>query len=186
MSNSPADVVNDQTTRPDRTLTTDTPSSSIESLFQALFAAELLDSGNQIWVALPRIWNVPVIDNRSNAFHHLEPTWPQAKVRLVSILKKMIRSGVQVRILTQDHSSNETFVGELRGTAKSGKRVGVKTADQWSAVTPGIVASSFFVSGGLNLSKNGFSVDDEDVHLYTSKSAVQDAFSVFRDQWAQY
>ena len=94
-------------TRPRRRLAPQAPSHLVQSLCQAAFGAEFLNPGSELWMAVRRVWNVPLLDNRANSFRHLEPNWPQSHVRILAVLEKLMREGVDVRVLTERDSSNE-------------------------------------------------------------------------------
>lgn len=170
-------------THPSRRLTPGTPSQVIRSALQGLFAAELLDPGSDLWVALPRIWNVPVLDNRANSFHHLEPTWPQSEVRLLDALEKIMQEGTKVRVMASDHKKNETFAGEFRNLEATQSRGDYWSTSDWDPIEPGIVASSFCIRGTLQFSEHGLSVSNGETCIYSDSSALKDCKQIFEDQW---
>jgi hypothetical protein len=156
----------------------------IQSTLQGLFAAELLDLGPDLWIALPRIWNVPVLDNRTNAFHHLEPTWPQSKVRLLDVLEKTMQEGTTVRVMATDHYKNETFAGEFRNLEAVRSRDGYQTVSNWDPIESGIVASSFCIRGALQFSQYGLSVAGKEARIYAEGKAIEECKHTFENQWS--
>lgn len=169
---------------PRRRLAPQAPSHLVQTLCQAAFAAELLDPGDEFWIAVRRLWNVPVLDNRANTFRHLEPNWPQAKVRLLSVLEKMMDEGTAVYVLTEDDRHNETFVGEFRGLQRGSSTGQVQTVEAWEDREEGIVASSFYLQGGLQLSRRGgLSVAGRELRVYTDEEPIAEGRRAFQDQW---
>jgi hypothetical protein len=156
----------------------------VQALCQAAFAAELLNPGDGLWIAVRRLWNVPLLDNRANTFRHLEPNWPQAKVRLLSVLEKMMDEGTAVYVLTEDDRHNDTFVGEFRGLHRGSSAGKVQAVEAWEDRQEGIVASSFYLQGGLQLSRRGgLSVAGCDLRVYTDEETIAEGRRAFQYQW---
>jgi hypothetical protein len=172
------------TGRPRRRLAPQPPSHLVQSLCQAAFGAELLNPGSELWMAVRRVWNVPLLDNRANAFRHLEPNWPQSYVRILAVLEKLMREGVDVRILTEIDPSNETFAGEFQGVERGSGSGQYREVASWEGIREGVVASSFYLKGGLQLSRNGgLSIAGQELFVYTDEEAVARGRRVFQDQW---
>jgi len=180
-TSSPAE---DDLGEPRRRLAPQAPSHLVQALCQAALAAELLDPGDELWMAVRRLWNVPVLDNRANTFRHLEPNWPQAKVRLLSVLEKMMNEGTAVHVLTEADPHNETFVGELRGLHRESGDGQVQTVRAWEERQEGVVASSFYLKGGLQLSRRGgLSVSGRELLIYTDSEAIANGRKALKSQW---
>jgi len=172
------------TGRPRRRLAPQAPSHLVQSLCQAAFGAELLNPGSELWMAARRVWNVPLLDNQANAFRHLEPNWPQSHVRILAVLEKLMREGVDVRVLTERDSSNETFAGEFQSVERGGGSGQYCEVASWEGIQEGVVASSFYLKGGLHLSRNGgLSITGQELCVYTDEEAVARGRRVFQDQW---
>jgi len=170
--------------KPRRRLASQAPSHLVQALCQATFAAELLNPGDALWMAVQRLWNVPVLDNRANTFRHLEPNWPQARVRLLSVLEKVMNEGTAVHVLTEADPHNETFVGEFRELARGSISGQIRTIASWDGQQEGIVASSFYLSGGLQMSRRvGLSVGGRELLAYTGSEATARGIQAFQDQW---
>ena len=169
---------------PRRRLAPQAPSHLVRSLCQAVFGAELLAPGNELWMSTRRVWNVPLIDNRANTFRHLEPNWPQGRVRLLAVLEKLMDEGVEVRILTEEARSNQTFAGEFQSIEQG---IGhLRTIDSWRGVQGGVAASSFYLEGELDLSeKGGLSVAQEGLQVYTDDEAIARGRRALQDQWEE-
>jgi len=171
---------------PRRRLAPQAPSHLVRSLCQAVFGAELLAPGNELWMSTRRVWNVPLIDNRANTFRHLEPNWPQGRVRLLAVLEKLMDEGVEVRILTEESRSNQTFAGEFQSIEQGSGNGHLRRTASWSEIQGGVVASSFYLEGGLDLSqKGGLSVARGGLQVYTDDEAIARGRHVFQDQWEE-
>lgn len=169
---------------PRRRLAPQAPSHLVRSLCQAVFGAELLAPGNELWMSTRRVWNVPLIDNRANTFRHLEPNWPQGRVRLLAVLEQLMDEGVEVRILTEEARSNQTFASEFQSIEQG---IGhLRRIATWSDVQGGVAASSFYLEGGLDLSeKGGLSVAQGGLQVYTDDEAIARGRRALQDQWEE-
>jgi len=137
-----------------------------------------------LWIAVRRLWNVAVLDNRANTFRHLEPNWPQARVRLLSVLEKVVNEGMAVHVLTEADPHNETFVGEFRGLERGNTSGRIRTVASWGGRQEGIVAASFYLNGGLQVSRRGgLSVAGRELLAYIDDAAIAKGRQVFQDQW---
>src|SRR4051794_28310493 len=85
----------------------------LSDLLQLTFGAELLMPSRCIWLVSPWITDVPIIDNRSNAFTTIQPRWPRTEIRLARVIEALAERGATVRIATRPDPINNDFVHKL-------------------------------------------------------------------------
>jgi hypothetical protein len=145
----------------------------VQSLCQSLFAAELMAPGDAVWIAVRRIYNVALLDNSAHAFRHLEPNWPQGRVRMLSVLEKLIGDGVSIRILTEAHQSNQVFANEFGGLSHGNEPSSLRMLEDWGGLAGGIAGSSFYLEGGLQCSRaSGLTVAERELLLFIDGDAI--------------
>lgn len=167
----------------ERVLSENTPPFIVQAACQSLFAAELLKPSDEIWIFLPYVWNVQMLDNRANLFRHVEPNWPQANIRIVSVLKKCAEEGSQIRILTTDARKNETFVDEVNALNVQAASITVKQVSKWSNRPKLLATSRFSLRGGLSLSKKSGLTTTAAVRVSTEASIIASDLDECHTQW---
>jgi hypothetical protein len=182
MTHSPGENMTSSTDS-ERVLPDDTPPAIVQATVQSVMAAELLDPGDEFWLLAPDVWNVRVLDNRANAFRHLEPNWPQAHIRLISVLVKLAEEGTNVHILTTDARKNETFVSELSAIEAEATSISVRCVDEWKDRPILMVSPRFALRGGLTLSKNSGITATAPIRLITGKATVTNDYEECRALW---
>ena len=167
----------------ERVLSENAPPTVVRAACQSFFAAELLHPSGDLWLIVPNMWNVPVLDNRANNFQHIEPNWPQSHIRLISVLKKLAEEGSHVRILTTDDRKNDTFVHEV-GTLDVGTTaITVRRVADWQDRLTLVASERFSIQGGLALSrKSGLSATST-IRITTETSVVSTHRETCRDLW---
>ena len=169
---------------PSRRLAPGAPVKLVQALVQSMVGAELVSPGEEFWIALQRLWNVPLLDNRANSFRHLEPNWPQARVRMITVLEKLVKEGVQVRIITEAHRSNQTFADEFRALPHGSEDPSLCTVEDWGRTIGGIVGSSFYLEGGLQCSRaSGLTVTGRELLVFADEDVVQQGRQRLSEMW---
>lgn len=172
--------------RPRRQFAPQAPSHVVRALCQSVLGAELLSPGQRFWMAVRRVGNVPLIDNRANAFRHLEPYWPQAEIRLLSVLEKLLGEGVDVRVLTEADRSNDSFAGEFQGMLSEPVSDSYREVSSWESVQEGLMSSSFYLEGTLRFSRHGgTTVGGRGLRVYTDGDKVSEGRAAFQEQWQE-
>jgi phosphatidylserine/phosphatidylglycerophosphate/cardiolipin synthase-like enzyme len=154
----------------------------VPDLLQMIFAAELLCPSRCLWIVSPWISDIPVIDNRTNGFLSFEPEWARSQVRLSQVLGRLLRVGTTVYIATRPVEHNETFLARIRREAEPDNLpLVIKTAEELHE--KGILGDSFYLSGSMNFTHSGISLNEEAIH-YTADSVVVAENRVrFTERW---
>ena len=104
------------TTARSRIIHTRASARQVPDLLQVVFTAELLCPSGCLWLVSPWVSDIPVIDNRSNGFLSLEPSWARTQVGLSQVLGKLLELGTTVHIATRPDDHNDAFLDRMRRT----------------------------------------------------------------------
>jgi len=91
---------------------------TIQELLQGMFVAEVLQSGDEIWIVSPWISNVVLIDNRSGSFDAINPEWGRREIRLADVLVTLMNHGTKIQIVTRNDESNDAFRSRMSDAAR--------------------------------------------------------------------
>jgi phosphatidylserine/phosphatidylglycerophosphate/cardiolipin synthase-like enzyme len=167
---------------PSRDLHGPTQSRAVRDLFQSLFVAELINPSPKLWLFFAWISDVEILDNSARQFAALEPDWPAAPIRLSQVLQALMSRGVQVRLIIREHGHNDYFISRLRSLkARYGDLV--KWTIEKSFHAKGLLGADYFLSGSMNLTLTGISVNGEHLVLRTDPAAVAEQVIELESRW---
>jgi hypothetical protein len=157
-------------------------SREIAELLQAVFVSELLAPSRVLYLVSPWISNVPILDNRAHAFVSLEPAWTHGEIRLVEVLERLMEMSCKLIVATRPDKHNTAF---LRALNQAGERVGVSPIIQQveELHEKGILGDTFYLSGSMNLTFNGISINEEGVHYHTAESVIAHTRGIYAARW---
>lgn len=157
-------------------------SRAVRDLFQSLFVAELINPSPKLWLFFAWISDVEIIDNSARQFASLEPDWPATPIRLSQVLGALLSRGVQVRLIIREDGHNEYFIARLRALkARFGDTL--KWTVEKSFHAKGLLGADYFLSGSMNLTLNGISINDEHLVLRTDPATVAEQAIELEDRW---
>lgn len=165
-----------------------TASREVPDLLQTAFAAELLAPSRCLWIVSAWIWDIPILDNASGGFQHLDPTWPNGPVRLTSVLSALLDVGVTVHVAARPNDS-QIFFQTLRdrsgytGEATTDCPLYIHNVGEETQHQKGILSTRFYLRGSMNLTHNGIGVLDEHVEYTTAPDALAQAAVEFESRW---
>lgn len=157
-------------------------SRSVRDLFQTLFAAELISPSPVLWLFFAWISDVEILDNSARQFAAVEPDWPAAPIRLSQVLRALLIRGVEVRLVIREHGHNEHFMARLRELRNRHGAL-VRWAIQRDFHAKGLLGADYFLSGSMNLTRNGITVNGEHVVLRTDPAVVAEQALQLGSQW---
>lgn len=165
-----------------RTIHTRASARQVPDLLQNIFVAELLCPSRCVWLVSPWVSDIPIIDNRTNGFFALDTRWVRAKVSLSQVLARLLELGTTVHIATRRDEHNEAFVHRMRVLAEPGMlplriHVGETLHEK------GILGDGFYLSGSMNFTFNGISLNEEAVHYSVAPAIIAENRIVFVDRW---
>jgi phosphatidylserine/phosphatidylglycerophosphate/cardiolipin synthase-like enzyme len=154
----------------------------VRDLFQTLLAAELISPSRKLWLFFARISDVDILDNSARRFAAVEPDWPAGPIRLSQVLAALLARGTQVRLVIREHGHNEYFVQRLRALRERwGDQVKWLVEKDFHA--KGLLGEDYFLSGSMNLTRSGISVNGEHLVLRTDPAAIAEQAEQLDFQW---
>jgi phosphatidylserine/phosphatidylglycerophosphate/cardiolipin synthase-like enzyme len=154
----------------------------IRELLQMIFIAELLQASKEVWIVSPWISNVPIIDNRGGYFDVINPEWGHRKIRLGDLALHVLSNGAHLTLVTRPDDHNVEFLDRLEETTRE-----AALNDQLNSIkrenlhTKGILTGRGLLFGSMNLTYNGFTLNDEVIEYDTSGSRLTQARHSFKD-----
>jgi len=139
-------------------------------VLQSLFALELLAPSRPLWIVSPWISDVELIDNGGGRFSGLEPEWPNAGIRLHTILRTLAARGGEVVIVANDAAHNDEFERRVHELADDS----IRFIRDERVHTKGIVGERFLVAGSMNLTHGGIVRNDEHLRYETDPARIHE------------
>jgi len=167
---------------PSRDLHGPAQSRAVRDLFQSLFIAELIHPSPKLWLFFAWISDVEIVDNSAREFAALEPDWPAAPIRLSQVLRALLARGVHVRLVIREDGHNDYFIARLRALkARFGDQIKWTVERMFHA--KGLLGADYFLSGSMNLTLSGISINDEHLVLRTDPAAVGEQSVELETRW---
>jgi hypothetical protein len=167
---------------PSRDLHGPAQSRAVRDLFQGLLTAELIHPSPKLWLFFAWVSDVEILDNSSRQFAALEPDWPAGPVRLSSVLRALLNRGVEVRLIIREDGHNDYFVSRLQDLkARFGSQI--KWIIEKTFHAKGLLGADYFLSGSMNLTQNGISINGEHLVLRTDPAAVAEQSVQLESIW---
>jgi hypothetical protein len=157
-------------------------SRAVRDLLQSLFAAELIHPSTRLWLFFAWISDVDVIDNSARHFAGLEPDWPATQIRLSQVLGALLSRGTQIRLVIREEGHNDYFIARL-AALKARYGDNIRWAIEQSFHAKGMLGSDYFLSGSMNLTLNGISVNGEHLVLRTDPASIAEQSVQLEAQW---
>ncbi len=156
----------------------------VRDLLQSLFAAELISPSRTLWLFFAWISDVEVLDNSARRFAAMEPDWPASPIRLSQVLRALLGRGTHVKLIIREHGHNEYFIARL---LQLKDRFGdqVKWIVEKDFHAKGLLGDDYFLSGSMNLTFNGISVNGEHLVLRTDPAAIAEQAEQLALQWGE-
>jgi hypothetical protein len=155
---------------------------AIRDLLQSLFVTELLRPSSRLWLAFGWISDIEIVDNRARQFSALQPDWPAAGIRLSQVMTALIEAGGSIALVLRDVDHNRQFVDAI-------KPLRARFPDQFKLALgavvhdKGILGDDFLLSGSMNLTYNGVTVNDEHLTLRTDMASVKEWRLTLEKKW---
>jgi hypothetical protein len=155
---------------------------AVRDLLQSLFTAELLHPSPKLWLFFAWISDVDVIDNSGRQFAALEPDWPATPIRLSQVLDTLLGRGATVRLIIREEGHNDYFISRLNALkSRHGDRL--RWAIDKSFHAKGILGADYFLSGSMNLTRSGITVNGEHLVLRTDPASIAEQSVQLESQW---
>ena len=167
---------------PSRDLHGPAQSRAVRDLLQSLFVAELIHPSPKLWLFFAWISDVEIIDNSAREFSALEPDWPAAPIRLSQALRALLARGVAIRLVIRADGHNDYFIARLQ-TLKARYGDQIKWTVEKSFHAKGLLGADYFLSGSMNLTLNGISINGEHLVLRTDPAAIAEQSIELETRW---
>lgn len=167
---------------PSRDLHGPAQSRAVRDLLQSLFVAELIHPSPKLWLFFAWISDVEIIDNSAREFSALEPDWPAAPIRLSQVLRALLARGVAIRLVIRADGHNDYFIARLQ-TLKARYGDQIKWTVEKSFHAKGLLGADYFLSGSMNLTLNGISINGEHLVLRTDPAAIAEQSIELETRW---
>jgi hypothetical protein len=155
-------------------------SRQVPDLLQTIMVAELIAPSQCLWLISPWISDIPVIDNTTNTFLALEPSWCRAQIRLAQVLASLTKQGTTVCVATRPDLHNNSFLDTLNAQADL-DYLSLHKADELHS--KGILSDSFYLAGSMNFTFNGITVNQETLSYETDLATIAEQKLNFRERW---
>ena len=148
-------------------------------ILQSVFATELLAPSRPLWILSPWISDVELIDNRGGRFSGIEPSWPNAGIRLMLILRTITARGGRVTIVANHATHNDEFERRLEVLDDPG----IQFIRDELVHAKGIIGERFLVAGSMNLTYGGVNRNDEHVEYDTNPARINEWRVELEQRW---
>lgn len=158
---------------------------AIKDLLQSIFIAELLKPSRCLWLAFGWISDIEVIDNQSRQFAALQPDWPATGIRLSQVIDAIAARGGNIAFVLRDVEHNRYFLERLASVRERHPNQ-IKVALDADVHNKGILSDDFLLSGSMNLTYSGITVNEEHLTLRTDSPSVEEWRVVLERQWGEH
>ena len=153
----------------------------IKELLQLMFLSELLKPSQQLWIVSPWISDVPILDNRAGSFDVMNPEWHRREVRLCDLALQVLTGGSRLTLVTRPDEHNLTFLDQLSERTEEASLQNLLTLVKREHLhTKGILTNAGLLLGSMNLTYNGFELNDEVIEYDTDFQRIAEARQSFR------
>jgi hypothetical protein len=153
---------------------------AIRDVLQSLFALELLWPSRRLWIGFGWISDIEILDNEARQFSALQPDWAAGSIRLSAVIEAIAAKGCEVVILIRDHTNNRGFIDRMRPLQRAGHIRMIIASDFHEK---GLLGDDYVLSGSMNLTWNGVTVNDEHILLRTDPAAVAERRLQLEEKW---
>jgi phosphatidylserine/phosphatidylglycerophosphate/cardiolipin synthase-like enzyme len=168
--------------QPTRYIHTKASGRQLPDLLQNIFVAELLCPSRCLWLVSPWVSDIPVIDNRTNGFLAFEPGWVRSQITLSQVLIRLMELGTTIHVATRADDHNMAILDRMRRMAEPNQLpFHVHTVQELHE--KGILADGFYLSGSMNFTFNGISLNEEVVNFNIDPSVIAENRVRFVTRW---
>lgn len=167
-----------------RDLTGSLQATAISDLLQSIFVAESLCPSNPIWILSELISDIPVIYNGSRQFCAIDPDWPIGNVRLIHVLKTILSKKGRIAFVLRDVENNNRFIEHLAPLKKEFNKQLWWILGEFEHQN-GIIGRNFDLSGSMNFTHNGISLNGEHLIYRTAPEVVAGRRFELANKWQE-
>ena len=135
-----------------------------------------------LWLVSPWVTDFDLLDNRSNNWSNLNPSWGARKVRFTELLIFSVESGCRLNLVTNTDPINDAFISRLKTAITEPGLMSVTRSK--SVHTKGLLTASLWLAGSMNFTYSGTHVNEEQVQLNLSKDIILEMKLEFEKTYA--
>jgi hypothetical protein len=154
----------------------------LSDLLQTVFTAELLEPSRCLWLVSPWVSDIPILDNRANAYLTLNSQWPRSDIRLNAVLAALLDMGTTIHLAVRPDHHNRDLVERLRAR-DPGREWPLFVHHAEDLHEKGLLGDGFYLSGSMNFTYNGIRINEEAVHFHTDPAIVAENRLVLARRW---
>ena len=153
-----------------------------QDVLAAILAEELVVPSDVVYLIAPWVSNVVIFDNSLGRFDGLNPEWGRRHVRLVEVLTAVVQNNTRLVIRTRPDPHNRPFIQRLTELLREeGLLELCRISQNDSLHTKGLATQRALVSGSMNFTHNGISLNDESLTVTFDAQTVAHARMEFSD-----
>ncbi len=140
---------------------------------EMLFAAELLAPSRELWFVSAWVSNIEVLNNEDGAYDSFMPDWGRRSLKLTETLCYLMLQECTVHLVTNTADHNAPIFIQLQGLARDwGVENKMVLIQRDTLHVKGLLTDHFYLSGSMNFTFNGLTINDESIVLETSNNAI--------------
>jgi hypothetical protein len=152
----------------------------VDPVLTAVLLAELLTPSPEIWLVSAWISDVPAVDNSRGDYDSLIADASARVYQLSEILGILTERGARLTVVIRDVAENESFLARLDRAAIPERLRVIRSPDAHEKTFCG---SNWLLSGSMNFTVNGMTVNDEFVTYKLDATAAAQARIDFAHRW---
>lgn len=155
----------------------------VDPVLTAILLAELLTPSPEIWLVSAWISDVPAVDNSRGDYDSLIIDASARVYPLSEILGLLTMRGTRLTVVTRDVTENDSFLARLGRTAVTQRLRVIRSPDAHEKTFCG---TDWLLSGSMNFTINGMTINDELVTYRLDGSAAAQARIDLAHRWGPH
>lgn len=156
---------------------------AIRDLLQSLFICELVRPSRPLWLFFAWVTDIEILDNSARQFTTLCPDWPAAPIRLSKVLDGHLSRGGSINVLLRQDPHNQGFIARLERLRRDHGPASVRWCVRPEFHEKGMLGDGYVLTGSMNLTMNGLTVNDEYVTLRCDSGIVAQRRIELQNKW---
>ena len=152
----------------------------VDPVLTAVLLAELLAPSPEIWLVSAWVSDVPAVDNSSGDYDSLIADASARVYQLSEVLAMLTERGTRLTVVTRAVPENDSFLDRLGRVAVRQQLRIIRSPDAHEKTFCG---SDWLLSGSMNFTINGMTVNDELVTYKLDGSAAAQARVDLAHRW---
>lgn len=152
----------------------------VDPILTAVLLAELLAPSPEIWLVSAWVSDVPAVDNSSGDYDSLIADASARIYQLSEILAVLTERGTRLTVVARSVPENDSFLNRLGRAADSERLRVIRSPDAHEKTFCG---ADWLLSGSMNFTVNGMTINDELVTYRLDSAAAAQARIDLAHRW---